>query len=135
MQAATQPLRSLSSTSRFVDATTDAAACDNFLLGHDLRDAISRAELRLVYQPQKDIRTHEVVGFEALLRWTHTTRGEVSPAEFIPIAEDTGSILQIGEWVLRTACREAATWIKPLTVAVNVSPVQIHHANFGLAVH
>ena len=55
-------------------------------------------------------------------RWTHTTRGEVSPAEFIPIAEDTGSILQIGEWVLRTACREAATWIKPLTVAVNVSP-------------
>jgi len=119
----------------FVDATTDVAALDYCLLGNDLRHAVSREELRLVYQPLKDIRTHEVVGFEALLRWRHTTRGEVPPAEFVPIAEDTGSILQIGEWVLRTACREAATWIKPLTVAVNVSAVQIHHANFAHVVH
>jgi diguanylate cyclase len=70
-----------------------------------------------------------------LLRWKHPTRGEVSPAEFIPIAEDTGLILQIGEWVLRTACREAATWTQPLTVAVNVSAVQIHNANFAQVVH
>jgi diguanylate cyclase len=86
---------------------------------HDLRNAISRGELRLVYQPEKNIRTDEVVGFEALLRWKHPTRGDVSSAEFIPIAEDTGLILQIGEWVLRTACREeAATWTQPLTNAV-----------------
>src|SRR5215472_4131044 len=73
----------------FVDATTDVAALDYCLLGNDLRHAVSREELRLVYQPLKDIRTHEVVGFEALLRWRHTTRGEVPPAEFVPIAEDT----------------------------------------------
>jgi diguanylate cyclase len=105
------------------------------LLDQDLRDAISRGELRLVYQPQKDLRTDEVVGFEALLRWNHATRGEVLPAVFIPIAEESGVILQIGEWVLRTACREAATWIKPLTVAVNVSAVQIHNVNFAHVVH
>jgi diguanylate cyclase len=101
----------------------------------DLRGAISRGELRLVYQPQMDIRTDEIVGFEALLRWKHATRGEVSPGEFIPVAEDTGIILPIGEWVMQTACREAATWIKPLTVAVNVSAVQIQDANFAHAVH
>jgi EAL domain-containing protein (putative c-di-GMP-specific phosphodiesterase class I) len=108
---------------------------DRRLLEHDLRNAIARGELRLVYQPQQDIRTGEVIGLEALLRWKHPTRGHVSPAEFVPIAEDTGIILQIGEWVLRTACREAATWTNPLTVAVNVSAVQIHNANFAHAVH
>jgi EAL domain-containing protein (putative c-di-GMP-specific phosphodiesterase class I) len=76
-----------------------------------------------------------VVGFEALLRWRHPTRGEVMPADFIPIAEDTGVIMQIGEWVLREACREAATWAQPLTVAVNVSTVQIHSPNFAHTVH
>ena len=70
-----------------------------------------------------------------MLRWKHATRGDVPPAEFIPLAEDTGIILQIGEWVLRTACSEAATWEQPLTVAVNVSAVQIHNANFAHAVH
>jgi diguanylate cyclase len=105
------------------------------LLDQDLRDAQLRGELRLVYQPQKDIRAGEVIGFEALVRWNHVTRGEVSPAEFIPIEEESGVIVQIGEWVLRTACREAATWIKPLTVAVNVSAVQIHDVNFAHAVH
>ena len=91
--------------------------------------------MRLVYQPQKDIRTGEVVGFEALLRWKHPTRGEVSPAEFIPIAEDTGVILQIGEWVMRTACREAASWSQPLTIAVNVSAMQLHNDDFDRVVH
>jgi EAL domain-containing protein (putative c-di-GMP-specific phosphodiesterase class I) len=112
-----------------------AAVRERRLLEHDLRNAIPRGELRLAYQPQKCIRTGKVVGFEALLRWKHPTRGEISPAEFIPLAEDTGIILQIGEWVLRTACREAATWKEPLTVAVNVSAVQIHNANFAHAVH
>jgi hypothetical protein len=91
--------------------------------------------MRLVYQPQKDVRIGEVVGLEALLRWKHPMRGEVSLAEFIPIAEDTGVILPIGEWVLRTACREAATWSQPLTVAVNVSAMQIHNEDFDRVVH
>src|SRR5258707_8170209 len=108
---------------------------DGRFLEHDLRNAIPRGELRLVYQPQKDITDGRVVGFEALLRWKHATRGEIQPADFIPVAEESGIILQIGEWVLRTACSEAATWTQPLTVAVNVSAVQIHNANFAHVVH
>jgi diguanylate cyclase len=122
-------------TYRFFEASMGATVRDRRLLEHDLRNAIARNEFRLVYQPQKDIQTGKIVAFEALLRWKHPTRGDVPPAEFIPIAEDTGAILQIGEWVLRTACREAATWTAPLTVAVNVSAVQVHNANFSHAVH
>ena len=125
------PLPRQAATRRFLDASARGAICGHCLLDQDLRGAISRGELRLAYQPQKDIRTGDAIGFEALLRWKHVTRGEVSPAEFIPFAEHTGAILQIGEWALRTACREAATWIKPLTVAVNVSAVQIQSANFA----
>ena len=73
-------------------------------LEHGLRQAIARNQLRLVYQPQKKIHTDEIVGLEALLRWNHPTRGQISPSIFIPIAEESGAILQIGEWVLRTAC-------------------------------
>jgi EAL domain-containing protein (putative c-di-GMP-specific phosphodiesterase class I) len=91
--------------------------------------------LRLVYQPQKNVHTGEITGLEALLRWRHATRGDVGPSLFIPIAEETGSILQIGEWVLRAACAEAAGWTRPLTVAVNVSTVQLHNANFAHLVH
>jgi diguanylate cyclase len=122
-------------TYRFFEASMGAAVRERRVLEHDLRNAVSRGELRLVYQPQKDIRCGACVGLEALLRWRHATRGDVSPAEFIPIAEDTGAILQIGEWVLREACRQAATWTHPLTVAVNVSPVQIHSADFAHVVH
>jgi diguanylate cyclase len=122
-------------TYRYFEAAMGAAVRERRLLEHDLRNAIPRGELRLAYQPQKCIRTGKVVGFEALLRWKHPTRGEISPAEFIPLAEDTGIILQVGEWVLRTACREAATWKEPLTVAVNISAVQIHNANFAHTVH
>jgi diguanylate cyclase (GGDEF)-like protein/PAS domain S-box-containing protein len=122
-------------TYRFFEASMGAAVRDRRLLEHDLRNAIPRGEMRLVYQPQKDIRSGAVVGFEALLRWKHPTRGEVSPAEFIPIAEDTGVILSIGEWVLRCACAEATRWASPLTIAVNVSAVQIHNANFAHVVH
>jgi diguanylate cyclase len=122
-------------TYRFFEASMGAAVRDRRLLEHDLRNAIPRGELRLVYQPQKDIRSGEVIGFEALLRWRHEVRGDVSPTEFIPVAEESGTILSIGEWVLREACREAATWTEPLTVAVNVSAVQIHNANFSHVVH
>ena len=122
-------------TYRFFEASMGAAVRDRRLLEHDLRQAIARQELRLVYQPLKEIPSGKAVGFEALLRWKHPTRANVEPSEFIPLAEDTGIIISIGEWVLREACREAATWKQPLTVAVNVSPVQIHNANFAHTVH
>jgi predicted signal transduction protein with EAL and GGDEF domain len=122
-------------TYRFFEAAMGAQVLDRRHLEHDLRHAISRRELSVVYQPQKDIRADQVVGFEALLRWRHAQRGEISPAIFIPIAEDSGSILQIGEWVLRTACHEAASWTHPLSIAVNVSAVQLHNANFPRLLH
>jgi len=122
-------------TYRFFEASMGAAVRDRRLLEHDLRNAISRGQLHLVYQPQKDITDGTIVGFEALLRWNHPTRGNVPPGEFIPVAEESGIIPQIGEWVLRTACSEAATWPQPLIVAVNVSAVQIHNANFAHLVH
>jgi diguanylate cyclase len=122
-------------TYRFFEAEMAAAVRERRMLEHDLRNAIARGQLSLVYQPQKNVVTGEVIGLEALLRWSHPTRGEVPPIEFIPIAEETGAILAIGEWVLRTACREAATWTRPLTVAVNVSAVQIYSANFPHMIH
>ena len=121
-----------------IDSSRDRSArrCrDRRQLEHDLRHAIARQEFKLVYQPQKDVKTGETVGFEALLRWSHATRGDMSPALFIPIAEEGSAILPIGEWVLRTACREAVSWTCPLTIAVNVSPVQVHNAHFPQLVH
>ncbi|TYL88362.1 EAL domain-containing protein [Bradyrhizobium rifense] len=92
-------------------------------LEHDLRSALGANEFHLVFQPQVRLDTTELTGFEALLRWKHPSRGLVSPAEFIPIAEENGLIVPIGEWVLRTACATAASW-PDVTVAVNLSPVQ-----------
>src|SRR5207248_7430842 len=99
------------------------------------RLAIAGDQLRLVYQPQADIQSNAITGFEALLRWKHPVRGQISPAVFIPIAEETGSILEIGDWVMKSACREAASWTQPLTVAVNVSAVQIYNADFVRELH
>ena len=122
-------------TYRFFEAAMGAEVKERRHIEHDLLHAISRGELRLAYQPQKLLSSGEVIGFEALLRWQHATRGAISPDTFIPIAEESGLILQIGEWVLRTACREAATWERPLVVAVNVSAVQLHSAQFARVVH
>jgi diguanylate cyclase len=122
-------------TYRFFEARMGAEVRERRTLEHDLRLAIARGELRLVYQPQKDVKNQAVTGFEALLRWKHPTRGDISPAVFIPIAEETGAILEIGDWVLKTACREAATWTQPVTVAVNVSTVQLYNANFVQELH
>ncbi len=97
---------------------------------HDLRNAIDNGELSLVYQPQAQVASGTVLGFEALLRWNHPTRGSVQPSVFIPIAEQSGMILTIGEWVMRQACREAAGWLRPLTIAVNVSPLQLGSEGF-----
>ncbi|KPF99455.1 diguanylate cyclase [Rhodopseudomonas sp. AAP120] len=90
----------------------------------DLRRALALREFALVYQPQFDLQSGRVTGLEALLRWNSPTRSPVSPMEFIPLAEETGMISLIGEWVLRTACRDAAAWPDDITVAVNVSAVQ-----------
>ncbi|HKX79299.1 MAG TPA: EAL domain-containing protein [Novosphingobium sp.] len=93
-------------------------------LEQDLRDAISQGALELHYQPQVRTTTEKIAGFEALLRWNHPKHGYLSPAKFVPIAEDTGLIAQIGEWALRTACTDLARWPKTVRVAVNVSPLQ-----------
>ncbi len=90
----------------------------------DLREAVASGGLELSYQPVVQTATERIAGFEALLRWTHPVHGPMSPAKFIPIAEDVGLITQIGEWALRTACLELARWPEPVRVAVNVSPLQ-----------
>ena len=100
----------------------------------DLRQAIARDELSLVYQPKFDAHTAAVVGVEALLRWRHPHRGLLSPDKFLPIAEDSGLIGQIGRWVLETACRQAVTWPSHIQLAVNVSAVQLRKANFDVVV-
>jgi diguanylate cyclase (GGDEF)-like protein len=89
-----------------------------------LRDALARNELQLVYQPQISLQTWRVIGFEALLRWNHPELGDVPPAEFVPVAEDCGLILDIGQWVLREACLAAREWPEATHVSVNVSSVQ-----------
>jgi diguanylate cyclase (GGDEF)-like protein len=90
----------------------------------DLRKALALGEFELYYQPQVDLDTHSVVGFEALLRWRHPERGLVSPVEFVPLAEEIGLIVPLGEWVMREACREAMGWPNAVSVAVNVSSHQ-----------
>jgi diguanylate cyclase (GGDEF)-like protein len=94
------------------------------VLEHDLRGALEKHEFHLVFQPQVRLDTSELTGFEALLRWRHPERGMISPADFIPIAEETGLIIPLGEWVLRAACATAANWPDLMNVAVNLSPVQ-----------
>ena len=93
-------------------------------LEQDLRDAITTGAFEVHYQPVVHTSTERITGFEALLRWNHPTRGAMSPAKFIPVAEDSGLIAQIGEWVLRQACHDLAAWPESVRVAVNVSPLQ-----------
>ncbi|MCH2241178.1 MAG: EAL domain-containing protein [Aquabacterium sp.] len=122
------------STFRFFDRQMDERARERLTLQHDLRDAVQRREFGLHFQPQIDLHSGAVTGFEALLRWRHPTRGLVSPAEFIPLAEETGLIVAIGEWVLTEACRQACTWPGELRVAVNLSAVQFREAGIVEAV-
>ena len=104
-------------------------------LAQELRVAIADDQLKLVYQAQVKIPSAEVIGFEALLRWHHPEQGMLSPAVFIPIAEETGLIIPIGEWVLRTACREAASWPRPYKMAVNLSAKQFQGRDLADVVH
>jgi EAL domain-containing protein (putative c-di-GMP-specific phosphodiesterase class I) len=110
------------------------AAQNRRALEQDLRRVIELEQLELHYQPQVDVRTGDITGFEALLRWNHPSRGLVSPLDFIPLAEETGLIGEIGAWVLKEACREAMTWPNQIRVAVNVSPVQLRHRAIELDV-
>ncbi|KQS72516.1 diguanylate cyclase [Rhizobium sp. Leaf371] len=110
---------------RFYKPSMDAATRDRSLLSIDLHHAIDRGELELYYQPQNDALSRDIIGYEVLLRWRHPTRGMVSPVEFIPLAERTGFIQTLGDWVLETACREASSWAQPLRIAVNVAPAQL----------
>ena len=114
----------------FYDPSMDQVARERNALAMDLRSALLNGEFELHYQMQNDTATDEVVGFEVLLRWNHSVRGRVSPGDFIPIAERTGLIVDIGEWVLRQACRDAASWSRPYGIAVNVATKQLSDINF-----
>ena len=122
-------------TWKFFEPEMHSDAKDKQILEHELRGAIGRGELTLYFQPTVNAITEELVGFEALARWQHPVRGFIPPDIFIPLAEECGLILSIGEWVLRNACAEAAKWPGHLKVAVNLSPIQFAHASLpGLIV-
>ena len=121
-------------TVRFFDPEMDKRLRERYALQHDLRSAMSHGELTLHYQPQAKI-DGEVFGLEALLRWEHPKHGLVPPRTFIPLAEQNGMIGEIGEWTLREACREAASWTAPLQVGVNLSPVQFRYGDLAALVH
>lgn len=112
------------------DNAMDADLSKRKLLEGDLREAIQNNQLRLLYQPIVDKSGNTMLGVEALCRWTHPTRGEISPAEFIPLAENSGLIVELGAWVLRKAMLDGLAWPE-LTVAVNVSPLQFRRADFA----
>ena len=109
---------------RFFEPAMETGVKERQALRHDLADALARGEFSLAYQPIVDLATNSVCSFEALLRWTHPVRGPVTPDQFIAIAEETGQIVEIGDWVLRTACAEAARWPSSVSVAVNLSTKQ-----------
>ncbi|MDI1266987.1 MAG: EAL domain-containing protein [bacterium] len=113
---------------RFFEPAMGRQIREKRALQHDIGAALARRELQLHFQPQS-LAGGEIFGFEALLRWRHPERGVVSPAIFIPLAEETGAIGEIDEWVLREACREAASWPRPLSIAVNLSPVDFRRSD------
>lgn len=114
-------------TFRYFEPEMDRRIQARQSLEHDLRAAVGANQFQLHFQPTVNVKTGEISGFEALLRWQHPVRGMVSPAEFIPIAEETGLIHALGRWVLRQACAEAAGWSPPVMVAVNLSAVQFRN--------
>ncbi len=119
---------------RYFTPAMQARSARNLSLAHHLRQALARGQLHLLFQPQVEMANGRLIGAEALLRWQHAELGLVSPAEFIPIAEETGLIIPIGEWVLRSAASQMREWIDrglpDLRVSVNVSPIQLRHPHF-----
>ena len=119
----------------FYDSQLDELIRERRELAGDLRLAIEAGDLDVHYQVQRSVTTGETTGYEALVRWTHPRRGPVSPAEFIPLAEEHGLILALGDWVLRRACADAAGWDHKSKVAINVSPVQLNHPELPRRFH
>jgi diguanylate cyclase (GGDEF)-like protein len=119
---------------RFFESEMDAQVQARRFVELDLRRAVDAEEFELYYQPLIDLKTNQIVACEALLRWNHPERGLIGPGDFIPIAEEIGLILPIGEWVLRKACTEAYSWPKRVSVAINLSPVQFKSRNLVQAV-
>ncbi|CCE00394.1 putative diguanylate cyclase (GGDEF)/phosphodiesterase (EAL) with PAS domains precursor [Bradyrhizobium sp. STM 3809] len=123
----------------FYEPEMDQQIRDRRVLHQELSVAIKHGELSLYFQPQassgRTVDSSEIIGFEALARWQHPVRGFVPPSDFIPLAEESGLIVEMGEWILREACREAASWPKPLQVAVNLSPAQFVHGDLVGLVH
>jgi diguanylate cyclase (GGDEF)-like protein len=111
------------------EAGMDQQLHERHSLTRDLRHAVGKGELRLFLQPLIDIETEEKTGYEALLRWEHPTRGLIVPDQFIPLAEETGLIVPVGEWVIRTAFAEAAKWASTDSIAINLSPIQLGSPN------
>ena len=118
-------------TFAFFEESLNERAQQRRQLETDLRVALDLGQLELHYQPLFDLEQNRVCSFEALLRWSHPTRGQISPVEFIPVAEDTGLIVPIGAWVIREACNRAASWPEHIRIAVNVSPVQFHRGSLN----
>lgn len=112
------------------------ALLERVKLGEELQQGINQTQFFLMYQPIVDLKTQRLVGMEALVRWNHPKRGLIPPLDFIKLAEDTGAIVPLGTWIMKTACRQIAAWQQgrpsdiPLTITVNVSPVQLHHHAF-----
>ena len=119
---------------RFFEISMDKQLRERRALQQDLRSAGAHNELALHYQPQAHI-DGDITGFEALVRWHHPRHGLVPPDTFIPLAEESGLIVTMGEWILRTACQEAASWPRPLHIAINLSPVQFQHGDLPRLVH
>jgi diguanylate cyclase (GGDEF)-like protein len=119
---------------RFFEPTMDAQVKARRMLEADLRKAVADGALEVYYQPCVGLQSNTITGCEALVRWRHAERGMISPAEFIPIAEETGLINELGEWVLAAACAEAATWPDDVKLAVNVSPVQFRSGTLALKI-
>jgi diguanylate cyclase (GGDEF)-like protein/PAS domain S-box-containing protein len=120
---------------RFFKREMDDTIRERRNLARDLRQGIADNELLVHYQPLARAADGEVCGFEALVRWKHPTRGMIPPLEFIPVAEENGLIGALGDWVLRQACADAAAWEKPLRIAVNLSPLQLHNPALPSLVH
>jgi EAL domain-containing protein (putative c-di-GMP-specific phosphodiesterase class I) len=118
-------------THRFFEPTMNERLRNRQNLEQDLRRGLDAGEFKLYYQPLLQTDSQRIIGYEALIRWDHPTRGLVPPLEFIPVAEESGMIVPLGRWVLETACQEASLWAADLQVSVNVSPVQFQQPDLA----
>ena len=123
-----------STSTRFFDAEMDRYVREREFMERELRAAVEAGDIQPFYQPLVDLKTKQIIGFEALARWTHTDLGVIPPERFIPIAEDSGLIRQLGDQLLRRACCTAATWPAHIVLAFNISPLQLKDNSFGLRV-